>query len=326
MKKILLIALPILLILSGCTVDPTQSVNSSSSEESLEPGTLPVEPDTSDIIAFERGKKGNQKDKDGNEIFKLDEFDNVTFTLKTTNGFNGALFVNDTEIESSLSTSMYIFASDINNDGYREIVFDRNKRDGESAGNYFVVYDVKNMKILLDESTTKERSHYNYRFNYGMIEDKLTFYPYLGNYSESSIVDYGYLRYSNDKGCYFEYKNIFAITSIELVKFYINDTNKTEVVPENNVYTFHLNTNYCMEYKVNRTNYDRALTNSFLSVFWDNDHPSHFNTYQPSRTENDPSIGKYVDNFSVINPFEGSATWEFFFGEFGYNVNYKVEA
>lgn len=285
-----------------------------------------MEPELNDIIALERGKEGNKKDNDGNETFTLEEFGNVTFTLKTTNGFNGALFVNDTEIESSLSTSLYIFASDINEDGYRELVFDRNKKDGETSGNYFVAYDVKNNKVLLDEANTKERSHYNYRFDYSLIADKLTFYPYSGNYSESTIVDYGYLKYNQDKGAYFEWQNIFAVTSIELVKFYVNDTSKAEVTSVNNTYTFKVGTNYCMEYKINRTNTDRQLMNGFLSVFWDNDHPSHFNTYQPSRTENDPSIGKYVDNFSVINPFEGSATWEFFFGEFGFNVNYKVEA
>ena len=100
-------------------------------------------------------------------------------------------------MEPDLYTSPYIFASDINNDGYRELIFDRNKRENEKAGNYFVVYDVKNNKVLLDEANTKERSHYNYRFNYGLIEDKLTFYPYIGNYSESTNTGYLSIQFSS---------------------------------------------------------------------------------------------------------------------------------
>ena len=321
MKKLVLVTLPILMVLTGCTVDPTQpgshdtSLSTTSGE--ITECIYPIDPTRADIIAYD--KSTNQGE------FSLEEFKDITFKFESSNGFDGKLSVNNTVIEEDMYTSRYIFASDINEDGYRELIYDRNKRDNEKSGNYFVVYDVKNMKVLLDEANTKERSHYNYRFDYGLIEDKLTFYPYIGNYSESSIVDYGYLRYTSEKGLYFEWKNIFAITSIELVKFYINDTDKAEVLPVNNVYTFKVGTKYCMEYKVNRTNTDRALMNSFLSVFWDNDHPSHFNEYQPSRTENDPTIGKYVDNFSVLNPIE-SGTWEFFFGEFGFNVNYKVEA
>ena len=329
MKKLILLTLPVLMTLSGCTVDPTQpgshSGNQSTIPDERTDCIYPVDPTLDDIIALEFGKEDNQKDKDGNEIFSLEELENITFVINHPNGYTRELYANDVLVEPNLYTSPYIFASDINNDGYRELIFDRKNKENEGSGNYFVVYDAKNNKVLLDEVNTKERSHYNYRFNYGLLENKLTFYPYLGNYSESSIVDYGYLKYTSEKGPYFAYQNIFAITSIELVKFYINDTDKAEVVPVNNVYTFKVGTKYCMEYKVNRTNTDRTLMNGFLSVFWDNDHPSHFNEYQPSRTENDPSTGKYVDNFSVLNPIE-SGTWEFFFGEFGFNVNYKVEA
>ena len=315
--------------LSGCTVDPTQPgshyVNLSSISSETTEHIYPVDPTLDDIFVFSVAQSSQKRDEDGNPIFLLKEFKDITFTIKQSNGSKRELYANETLIEDNLYPAIEIYASDINNDGYREIVFDRNERDGESRGDYFVVYDVKNGKVLLDEANTKERSHYNYRFNYGLLENKLTFYPYLGNYSESSIVDYGYLKYSEEKGPYFAYQNIFAITSIELVKFYINDTDKAEVLPVNNVYTFKVGTKYCMEYKVNRTNTDRALMNAFLSVFWDNDHPSHFNEYQSSRTENDPANGKYVDNFSVLNPIE-SGIWEFFFGEFGFNVNYKVEA
>ena len=291
--------------------------------EEANTGTLPVEPEINDIIALGRGKEGNQKDKDGNEIFTLDEFKDVTFTLKTSNGSNGALFVNNTEIESSLFTSMYIFASDINRDGYRELIYDRNEREGESRGNYFVVYDVKNMKVLFDEVNTRVGSYAFYRFNYGMVEEKLTFYPYIGNYSENSIVDYGYLRYTEEKGAYFEWQNIFAITSIELVRFYINKEGYPSIEPVNNVYTFHKGIKCSMEYKVNRTNNNRQLIGGFLSVYWDNAHPSHFNRYLSADY---PDINNvYTDTFDLSDECEES-TWEFFFGEFGFDVHYKIEA
>ena len=326
MKKLILVTLPILMVLTGCTVDPTQpgshTPNQSTIPDERTECIYPIDPTRLDIIAFEFGKEDNQKDQDGNAIFSLEEFKDVTFVIKNN---VRALYANDVLVESNLYTSPYIYASDINNDGYRELIFDRNNKENENRGDYFVVYDVKNNKVLLDEANTKERSHHNYRFNYGLIEDKLTFYPYIGNYNESSICDYGYLRYSQEKGPYFEWKNIFAISSIELVKFYTNDTDKVEVVATNNVYTFKVGTKYCMEYKVNRTNFDRELGSDFVSVFWDNDHPSHFDEYLPNRNETDITTGKYTVNFTVVNPFEGSS-WKFFFMDYGFNVNYKVEA
>lgn len=321
MKKLILITLPVLMVLTGCTVDPTQPgshyINLSTTSGETTECIYPTNPTRPDIIAYD--KSTNQGE------FSLEEFKDVTFKFESSNGFDGKLYVNNTAIEEDMYTSQYIFASDINEDGYRELIYDRNKRDNEKAGNYFVVYDVKNMKVLLDEATTKERSRYNYCFNYGLIEDKLTFYPYIGNYKESSVCDYGYLKYSQEKGPYFEWNNIFAISSIELVKFYTNDTDKVEVVATNNVYTFKVGTKYCMEYKVNRTNFDRELGSDFVSVFWDNDHPSHFGEYIPNRNETDITNGKYTVNFTVVNPFEGSS-WEFFFMDYGFNVNYKVEA
>lgn len=321
MKKLILITLPILMVLSGCTVDPTQpgshTPNQSTIPDERTDCIYPIDPTRADIIAYDKSTNQGQ--------FSLEEFKDITFKFESSNGFNGKLSVNETVIEDDMYTSQYIFASDINEDGYRELIYDRNKRDNEKAGNYFVVYDVKNMKVLLDEANTKERSHHNYRFNYGLIEDKLTFYPYIGNYSESSICDYGYLRYSQEKGPYFEWNNIFGLISIQLVKFYTNDTDKVEVVATNNVYTFKVGTKYCMEYKVNRTNFDRELGSDFLGVFWDNDYPSHFGEYIPNRNETDITTGKYTVNFTVVNPFEGS-TWEFFFMDYGFNVNYKVEA
>ena len=278
-----------------------------------------------DTIALEFGKEGNQKDKEGNEIFSLQEFKDITFSIKRPNGYTRELYANETLVEPDLYTSPYIFASDINNDGYRELIFDRDQRENEGSGNYFVVYDVKNNKVLLDEATLRVGNYSFYKFNYDIRDNRLTFLPYWGNYSENSVLDYGYLKYSSEKGIYFEWANIFTVTSVELVKFYINDTDKTPVEPINNVYTFKLNTKYCMEYKINRTNYEREFSSYFVNVFWDNDHPSHYGEYTNNNNETDITIGKYVVNFTVVNPFEGD-TWEFFYLDYGFNVNYKVEA
>lgn len=319
MKKLILVTLPVLMVLTGCTVDPTQpgshTPNQSTIPDERTECIYPIDPTRADIIAYD--KSTNQGE------FSLEEFKDVAFKFESSNGSGGKIYVNNIVIEEDMATSLYIFASDINRDGYRELIYDRNEREGESRGNYFVVYDVKNMKVLFDEVNTRVGSYAFYRFNYGMVEDKLTFYPYIGNYSENSIVDYGYLRYTEEKGAYFEWQNIFAITSIELVRFYINEEGYPSIEPVNNVYTFHKGIKCSMEYKVNRTNNNRQLIGGFLSVYWDNAHPSHFNRYLSADY---PDINNvYTDTFDLSDECEES-TWEFFFGEFGFDVHYKIEA
>ena len=297
---------------------PEASISSSSVEAGLP-----------DVVLVDKGSTSEQLDKDGNLPFALEEFPETLFRVVFPNGYQRSLYIDETLICDDLFGVPVIIASDVNKDGYRELVFDRNGV-GNDPGNRFVVYDVKNGRTLMDEETDAAVGNYSfYRFNYSLINGKLTFYPYQGNYSENSIVDYATLGYSKEKGVYFQWQNIFTIQSIALTKISLNEGDHALVEPskENgkDVYQFEVGPVYLMEYKVTRENYERNLGQGFLSLYWNNEMPSHFNRYEPSSKLSDPEKGIYVDAFSLRDECASSA-WNFFFGEFGFSVNYRIVA
>ena len=236
----------------------------------------------------------------------------------------------DVTISTSLHSGIQLAVSDINGDGYREIVFlerteDRNRN--------FVVYDLKNANTLLKQidMTVEKFGHYSsYRFYHDVRNGRLTFLPYIGNFSEETIVDYGHLKWSEQKGCYFEWENIFSIKQIILDGFYEESTNiKLPVSFYNSLdpieyYSFELGKTYLMKYQVLRDDYTRNFGNSFLEVEWSNENPSHFQECYPLEKSCHPETGDYVMRFSVREPFEGRRTWKWYFGSWGFEANYYI--
>ena len=281
-----------------------------------------------DAIALTIGDSNNLRDSDGNTIFYLNEFGDVPFKVTSKNSISpNSLYYGEFLIsEGNLSTSLIIYASDINGDGYRELVFDRKNKDNENRGDYFVVYDVIRRNVLLDEADVRVDYYSQYHFNYELRDDKLTFLPYLGNFSENSIVDYGYLRLSAAGDLYFDWQNIYAINSIKLVDFYLDNNEQTLVVPNSEaLYTFKIGTTYIMEVKVDRNNYDKDLNCDFLSLNYDNYTNTHLERFEPLRNQSDIQTGTYKIRLSVLDVCD-NWYWEFFFGEFAFKVIFQVVA
>ena len=131
------------------------------------------------------------------------------------------LYYGDTRIGENLHYDPYIYASDINGDGYREIVFAHN----EMRSDGFTVYDIKNAKTLFsqeDMTVEKFGRFASYQYALDIREGELVFLPVLGHFmgprefEERKIVDWGHLKWSEEKGCYFKWDNVYEIRQIIL--------------------------------------------------------------------------------------------------------------
>lgn len=322
------------LMLSSCICGPYILPERDSSSAETTTTTYPVETSTSE----ESGPKDEligqgadlEQDAEGNRVFRIEEFTEPFKFCKTTTSALDTLKYGDVIISSNLYVGPQFVASDINGDGYRELVFLEKTEDRNRS---FVVYDVKNSNILFKQAdlAVEKHGHYaSYRYSYDLRSDHLTFLPYIGNYSEETIVDYGHLKWSEQKGCYFEWENIFKIKYIILDGFYEESTNiKLPVSFYNSLdpieyYSFDLGTTYLMKYKVLRDDYTRNFGTGFLEVEWSSENPSHFEQCYPLENSCHPETGDYVTRFTVREPFEGRRTWKWYFGSWGFEANYYI--
>ena len=329
-RKILLCCLLPLIV--GCGKTNTTI----SSQNEVDP-RIANSPDAT--LVFQTGVEGI-KDAEGNAIFRLEEFGETTdFKIVSENSGIKYLYYGNTLISDNLYVSNKIYALDANKDGYRDLLFDR-KRTDNYGGNRFVIFDVHNNKVLLDEDDLGKQNHRlkSYQFNYTLLNGgKIRFEPYLGNYSlEESVVDYCYLNYRETSGVYFEWMNRRCVQSLELVKFTegstISDTNPV-VTPTkvNNVdqYTFSLSKTYIMEVKLSRVpgglNGERIKI-GLIEFYREDMNKVYWNSFEPIQTTQEKNKDYiYHFRFQLHEEYE-SRTWEFFYIDYCFNVNTQCVA
>lgn len=332
-KKFLLLCLLPLVVACNSKPDGSTNTNASKGEKILP-----------DIVAFD--PKGGSQSTGNPSYFSLQEFKNK-FEIKSEIGGKINLRMVLEEYENAyecLEENLFerkIFASDVNEDGYRELIYTARTEDRVRV---FRVFDVHNDKCIFEEENVgqlnKFYSYYTFRMDFR--DNKVTFLPYWGNFSENSIADYGYLRYSKDNGFYFEWKNIHNIKSLELSKWYVKPSStsynlddlvehKPTKINNKDVYTFDLTTTYVMEVKLSYIDNTSENTMPFpqavyfyredtTKTYWKDFSIMSF--YNPT---SDVEEGIFRYQIQMIEEFE-DRTWEFFVFTYSFNMSAKVVA
>lgn len=337
MKKSLFVSLFALMVLGACT--PSMPVESSNRPE--------ISGSNGESLVSSASSEGETGPKD--ELFKADdtkrhpdggylvtipEFkDPLWLCSSRGNSTIDSVKFGTTIITNALYNSWEFFASDINKDGYREIVF---FEKDEQRNKNFHVYDLKNGRTILKQkemTLEKFNRYYGYRYNLDIRDNHVVFLPYIGNFSENTIIDYGHLRWSEDKGAYFEWENIYKVKQIVFDGIYVKGSD-TPVLTDGYAanlwdetiwyYELELNTRYYLKYTVIRDDYTLNFNENFLDVYWDNEHDSYFQECLVARSECHPETGKYAIEFTMRETGPERRTWNWFYGSWGFDVVYRV--
>ena len=170
--------------------------------------------------------------------FTLDEFED-TFIIS-----EDKLYLGEVEL-IELKGANKIFASEINLDGRRELVFE----SLEEEQRVFNIYDVHRNKYLYHKPLS-EIGAYDYYL--GLRDNHLVvnlFEPGLTN--DDQLLDYGHFIYSGSARATIVWQSLLDITSLELNGVFEAD-GVTPIEPEGNYYCFNSNTPYIIEIKLGR--------------------------------------------------------------------------
>lgn len=327
-KNTFILSLLAISMLSACVWE-TKQPYSLATDTSIEEG-----PKDELIVA---GLYDPKLGSDGEDFsFRVPEF---TERFKLVVGSSmSMLYYGDTRIGENLHYSPYIYASDINGDGYREIVFAHN----EMRYDGFTVYDIKNAKTLFsqeDMTVEKFGRFASYQYALDIREGELVFLPVLGHFmgprefEERKIVDWGHLKWSEEKGCYFEWDNVYEIRQMILDSICLKGDDTRLVMDSDlkdgepiDLYHFERDRDYQIRIRVNRLNLGGGLyldpDLDFIGM--DLDYTDKVNCELVNESCK-PLEGWYVMEFSTsdITDFD-LHEWKFYFGAFEFSFYFKV--
>lgn len=165
--------------------------------------------------------------------FTLEEFEG-TFSVS-----QDKLYLDETEI-LALNGANKIYASEINKDGHRDLVFESLK----NAVRRFNVYDIYHNKYLYSKSVLNIGE---YEYYLAMRDNHLVvnlFEPGLTD--ESYLLDYGYFAYGGNNGATIVWQNLFELSTLCLTGVFEAD-GETPVEYVETHFRFNSGTSYIIE-------------------------------------------------------------------------------
>lgn len=246
-SKVFIVFLSIF-FLAGCNNPVTPSSSESSSATSIAPKPLPAV----DITNLKTFPTIDQTEFN----FVLKEFGKEQFEVRTNQesrrldvSFSGKTLIRD------ISTD-YFCASDVNNDGYREL-FAFSNEDGYKM----VIYDVHNSKELFRKDLFKEAANglanpiYKYRVYsyYYEIKDKKLALVVCNGMANRQVYDYAFVNYSAESGVTFQLQNMYDIDHMALTSIKEGETAITpSIVQDKQVYSLKKGVKYTVDFEVIR--------------------------------------------------------------------------
>ena len=189
------------------------------------------------------------KDVYSEHEFKLEEFPDITFRIgprvlnEEDNLYVCPLYANDVQI-TQRTIDRLLFAYDVNKDGYRDLVFSEKLDKNNTI--HINGFDAHNMKRMENNLGLRQ-----YRMNLEIEEERLRARAYMASTISSVTFDYAELAYSEEKGLYFVWDNMYQFKDFKLDKITLDDENKTIINPTINEsginYALHANTDYIFE-------------------------------------------------------------------------------
>ena len=215
-----------LLLLVGCSNNASSdssisSLSSQSNVTSASTSEEKVEPKDIDLYK-EFCKETFSVNPNYSFDFMLGEFANVSFKVNKREGEQLYDVSKNGEVILSSIYSPTLCASDINKDGYRELV-----AKGETGNASLIIYDIHNAQTMYKKDLYNEEipglnnivsQYLYYTYTPKIFNNKLCIAVSDGMAS-NRIYDYLYVNYAADKGVSLEYQNMYDIAKFELIGF-----------------------------------------------------------------------------------------------------------
>ena len=207
------------------------------------------------------------------------------------------LYVNGVRVTEG-TIDRLLFAYDVNKDGYRDLVFSENIEENGKKTAHINGFDIHNMKKMENKLGFKQ-----YRMDLQIDGESLRARAYMASTTSGVTFDYAELAYTEEKGLYFVWDNIYQFTDFRLDRITLSDENKTIIKPvidETGInYALRANTDYIFEIAAPReedlvvvdlnferkSGFDVRVGDDTLAV----------NKFQYLSSEND--VHKYLVNF-----------------------------
>ena len=183
--------------------------------------------------------------------FKLFEFGESVFETKNAPGYFGTveLYFNGQRIIEQMD--YYIgYASDINNDGYREIITTYDD-------SLLIVYDVHNNCELFKKDLNKEEvpslnnGSTSYAYDVSMNADKTLRLTIWNGSKSNAYFDYAYFKYNSSKNSLeFELQNMYDIEDFSFLSMYQGE--EQVFADKNNVYHIQKGVQYIITFQIIR--------------------------------------------------------------------------
>lgn len=235
-------------LLAGCNNHVTPSSSEPSSASSIAPDPLPAV-NISNIKTFPTTDRSEFN-------FVLKEFGDEEFEVRRSQesrrldvSFSSKTLIRDINTD-------YFCASDVNNDGYRELFAFSNEDSYK-----MVIYDVHNSKELFRKDLYKEAAnglanptykYMVYSYFYEIKDEKLALVVCNGMASRQAY-DYAFVSYSAESGITFQLQNMYDIDHMTLTGVKEGETAITpSSVQDRQVYSLKKGVKYTVDFEVIR--------------------------------------------------------------------------
>ena len=135
------------------------------------------------------------------------------------------LYVNDVRVTEE-TIDRLLFAYDVNKDGYRDLVFSEEIHENGKNTTHINGFDIHNMKKMENKLGFRQ-----YRMGLEIADGRLRTYAYQASTISSMIFDYAELAYTDEKGLYFDWDNMYQFKDFKLDRVTLDDENKTVINP-----------------------------------------------------------------------------------------------